>query len=545
MEQEKTCRYRQLKIKQGNILLKLAIPLPVEAVKGLILSPYQKDREADIGYRIPVTKSKKGGQCVFWARIPLKECTFEAPEWSIGCLISEHGKEIEIPCRVANKFMRKGFYLKDQSLRYLTDEGEIYFLLLTSDYTVNVVRRRHCLYDNRKYRLKECAAKILYRISRPYWNRKKIWIFFEKECRTAQDNGYYFFQYCMSEPVRKELQADMYYILDSSSLQAAENFQDPYLKEHLLKFYSWRYMMYLQAADLLISSESKEQAVVWRNRNSFLRDMLAEKPLFFLQHGVIGLKCLPHFQKNRECGCSFFITSSEYEQELVVKYLGYRKEETAVTGLARYDLLQDQSRKTDCPVILVMPTWRDWLDDISADGFLKSDFFRMYHELVTDRGLKTFLEENRIQMDICLHPKAQAYGKYFRTECKNIRFLSYSQVRLNEELMKARLLVTDYSSVAWDMLYMSKPTVFFQFDAQQYLNTHGSYLDFDKELFGRRAQDIPSLVRILKDYQEREYVLETSYEKMKARYFAYHDTHNCERICGALKNYRESERKGK
>ena len=545
MDQEIVCSYRQLKIKKGRILLKMTAPVPADTVAELCLIRYQNTFLKDIIYRIPVKKKQSGSKCIVEAAISLKDLELDVPEWKICCRIYKKGKKIFVPCRVTNKFMRKGFYLKDRSLRYTGNNGEICFLLLTSDYGVNLVHRKHSPYDDLRYRWKECAAKILYSMTRWYWNRKKIWIFFEKECRTAQDNGYYFFKYCISDPVKKEIPADMYYILDVSSPQGAEILNDPDIRTQLLKFYSWRYMMYLQAADLLISSESREQAVVWRNRNSFLRDMLPEKPLFFLQHGVIGLKRLPHFHKDRECGCSLFITSSLYEQDLVVRYLGYRPEETAVTGLARYDLLIDKSDETDHPLILVMPTWREWLDDISEESFLQSDFYRMYRDLSADRRLKELLENTQTEMHICLHPKAQSYGECFRSECKNIRVLSYDQIRLNEELMNARLLITDYSSVAWDMLYLGKPTVFFQFDVENYLNVHGSYLNFEKDLFGRQVKDIDSLVDTLGIYQEKGYAMEKQYEKMKDYYFAYHDTQNRKRIFSVLKKYWENQRKGR
>lgn len=526
MSRENLCVYKQLQIKQGIVRLKLKTFVSERNIRELSLGVFDREKGTGRSIAVPVRKKQTKEGCILEAELDLKMISLDTPEWVITCRIMEQGAETEIPCLVTSRIMRKLFYLKDISLRYISDLDEIYFLLLASDYTVHLVHRKHCRYDDRKYRWKECAAKLWYSATKKWWDKKKIWIFFEKECKTAQDNGYYFYKYCIEH--KKEQDVEMYYILD---------------QEHpdmdVLRFYSWKYMMYLQAADLLVSSESREQAVVWRNRNSFLRDMLAEKPLFFLQHGIIGLKCLPHFHKNRECSCSYFITSSEYERKLVVDYLGYTKEETAVTGLARYDWLEDKSGNESVSYILVMPTWREWLDDISEDGFLESDFFRIYQTWISDIQLRTFLEKSDTVLRICMHPKAQRYISCFHTDCARVEFLSYEKIKLNEELMKAKLLLTDYSSVAWDMLYMNKPVVFFQFDEERYMYEQGAYIDFKTGLFGRQVKDTDTLTETLTFYEQRGYRPERKYEELKNRYFQYHDRNHCRRIYQVLKNYWE------
>lgn len=50
--------------------------------------------------------------------------------------------------------------------------------------------------------------------------------------------------------------------------------------------------------------------------------------------------------------------------------------------------------------------------------------------------------------------------------------------------MRCRMLITDYSSVCWDVLYQDKPSLFYQFDIDKYNEAHGSYIDMDTELFG-------------------------------------------------------------
>ncbi|WP_396133684.1 CDP-glycerol glycerophosphotransferase family protein, partial [Faecalibacillus intestinalis] len=39
---------------------------------------------------------------------------------------------------------------------------------------------------------------------------------------------------------------------------------------------------------------------------------------------------------------------------------------------------------------------------------------------------------------------------------------------IQNQLINCKLLITDYSSVCWDMLFMAKPVLFFQFDIDRY-----------------------------------------------------------------------------
>src|SRR5690606_13622083 len=59
--------------------------------------------------------------------------------------------------------------------------------------------------------------------------------------------------------------------------------------------------------------------------------------------------------------------------------------------------------------------------------------------------------------------------------------------QIHDEIASARLLVTDYSSVAWDFLYMKRPVVFYMFDVEEYLARQGSYIAIPDELFGAFA----------------------------------------------------------
>ena len=74
----------------------------------------------------------------------------------------------------------------------------------------------------------------------------------------AQDNGYYFFKHCMEQDEEAFLNKKIYYIIDKDSPDRSK--VEPY-KNRILDFMSIRHMVYLLAADLIVSSDSRYHAV--------------------------------------------------------------------------------------------------------------------------------------------------------------------------------------------------------------------------------------------------------------------------------------------
>ena len=97
--------------------------------------------------------------------------------------------------------------------------------------------------------------------------------------------------------------------------------------------------------------------------------------------------------------------------------------------------------------------------------------------------------------------------------------------------MQCKLLITDYSSVAWDVYYQGKPVLFYQFDIDTYNEAHGSYLDMDTELFGDRAMTADQLIDLIEKNIAFDFKLEEKYEKLRSGYFKYIDDDNSKRIC--------------
>jgi len=108
---------------------------------------------------------------------------------------------------------------------------------------------------------------------------------------------------------------------------------------------------------------------------------------------------------------------------------------------------------------------------------------------------------------------------------------------VQEYIKEAALLVTDYSSVCWDFLYLEKPVLFYQFDVDEYLAKRGSYLDLRNDLLVEIAYDAETAIKKLKNIVLSGYSM-THYEKdvniLMNKMFRYKDRRNCQRLFEAI-----------
>ena len=107
----------------------------------------------------------------------------------------------------------------------------------------------------------------LYYLFRKRLLRKSICLTYEKYCCMAQDNGFYFFQYCMEHNMEQAMNRKIYFVMDKKAADYKNLL--PY-RDHVIQFMSLKHMIYILAARLLISSDSKAHAYAWRAKESVI-----------------------------------------------------------------------------------------------------------------------------------------------------------------------------------------------------------------------------------------------------------------------------------
>jgi CDP-glycerol glycerophosphotransferase (TagB/SpsB family) len=377
----------------------------------------------------------------------------------------------------------------------------------------------------RQERIAYWVAKLL----TPYFMIRKPWIIYEKNVMGAHDNGFHFFKYLYEQ--KKSVPA--YYVIDPTSPEY-KNLAN--MKDRVIDFMSFKYFLYLYGAKLLISSDTKYHVYNMHRRDSLIGRALEKKKNVFLQHGVNGLKQVPGFHKKRGL-LDYIIAPSQFEKDTItVPKWGYEPNEVAVTGYARWDSYEDKTAQMPFKQIFMMPTWRKWMDGMSRDQFVQTPFYHEYKAFLESPRLKQVLSENNVRLAFFLHPYFKDYVDLFDIDTSIIDRYGYLDVDMGEEIMKSSMMITDYSSVAWDMFYLKKPVAFYQFDRDDYLKTEGAYLDYERDLFGDATFDAEQTVAVIEKYVTNGFVEETQFVQKRDVMLNFVDHDNSKRIFEFLRD---------
>ena len=510
------CHLRYLTMRKGMLNLHLVTDshkygYKPEQVVFRFRSKLQEER-CGYNFEIKTVKIKKDLQYLD-ACLDLKNVDLKSLYWDVVVMFvnPETGERFEAAVSMTRAYRLFTSFLYGGS--YETGNGFFLYPYNTSSKKLAFQFREEGEYDHLGFRVKELTAFAAYYLLKPYWDSRHIQLVYEKFCMMAQDNGYYFFKYCMDHEEEKRQNNHIYYVItkDAPDRKKLDAYQS-----HLVDFMSIRHMIYMIAAELLVSTDTRNHLYAMRQRGSILKRYLRKKPLVFLQHGVTALKKVDFFYgKGKSGSCNLFVVTSDFEKKIVEDYFGYAEDEIVNSGFARWDVLEDKSE--GLREILIMPTWRAWLENVTLEEFKESDYFHNYMALLNSPRFHCFLEKNDLLANFYLHSKFREFIQDFSVESDRIRLIVFGEEPANELMMRCKMLVTDYSSVCWDVFYLDKPVVFFQFDRDKYMEAHGSYLDMDRELFGDCAQDVDGLLTYMERCADDHFVVRPEYEKMQKR----------------------------
>lgn len=451
--------------------------------------------------------------------------------WDLRVVVEKYGTKQLIKLEYKNKTLLKYKFIALNCVCKINSENLI-FPYLGKNGALCFCYKENGEYDTALVKFKEVVVFGIYYFFGSFWRRKNIWLVYEKFSNYAQDNGYFFFKYCM-ENLTDEQKKNIFYVIDKRSPDY-KNVKK--YSKNVIQFMSMKHMMYCLAMRICIASDSKPHLYKWRSTPSFIVNRLNRKKILFLQHGVTALKQVHSlFGKKGSSPMTYFITTGKVEQEIVVNELLYTPETAPITGFARWDALVNKEDKND-RFILVMPTWRSWLEDVSDEEFMQSDYYNRYTALLKSPELSDVLQKGNTRVVFYIHPKFAGYIENFKDlVSENISYIPFGQEPLNELMMKCSMLITDYSSVCWDVYYLDKPVLFYQFDYDKYSVAHGSYINMETSLFGNRSVEEADLIKDIEHFVNNGFVENEKDRIDAAKYFEYRDNNNSKRIYEFLK----------
>ncbi len=354
--------------------------------------------------------------------------------------------------------------------------------------------------------------------------KRDIWIVSENG-DDAKDNGYTFFKYVMD----KEKKQDVYYVVKRDSIYYEK------LKEYsknILYQNSLKHNIYTIAATKYISSQIGSglpfPQIVFNLQKTFIYRFKS----IFLQHGITQnrVQCL----LPNESKVDMFCCAAKDEYNFVTKELCYNEEQVKKTGFCRFDWLKDESEKYN--KILMMFTWRKQFEN-NEEEFVKSDYYLTIQGLLNNERLINFLENQKLELCVCLHDNMMQYKDKFMPSSNRITIVDKTQKSIQELLRECKYLITDYSSIAFDFAYMKKPLQYFQFDYEEFREKHlkEGYWKYD-DGFGKVTTTVEECVNELIKSHENNFAVEQKYIEKSKDFYIFSDDKSSQRTYEEIEN---------
>ena len=356
------------------------------------------------------------------------------------------------------------------------------------------------------------------------YGRKKCWIISEVDF-DARDNGFCFFQFLREK--HKEINA--FYVISKKninykSVKALGNVVEPKSYKHILLFIASK----VKASTLVNGcSPSYFFTKYYLSKHHFTGKNIA------LKHGIFK-NVHPNYFKDK-AHLDLICCGALPEYNFIDKEFGYESNVAQYTGLARFDKLHNITLKK---AILIMPTWRRWLDNIKTCSDFESTFyFQQWNNFINDKAFLEMTEKKGLAVNFYIHPKLNRFKSSFNSMANKVHFLNTEDGEdIQKHLLESILLITDFSSVFFDFAYMKKVAVFYQFDEEKYFHQHYSkgYFDYRKDGFGPVCDTCDALVHEVMKASENNFEIETIYKQRSDYFFPLCDENNCERIFKAI-----------
>ena len=323
-----------------------------------------------------------------------------------------------------------------------------------------------------------------------------------------------------------------YFILDKTYL-GRNDIPNQYQK-NIIDKYSFKHYLYFFTSQTFIGSEALIHALELRASNKKVLNKLdsLDNDYVFLQHGVMYMISLDSesrtfFRPRSSKGSGKYrvVTSSDAEAEHFITLGKHRPEQIIVCGLPKFD---KNKWDEDADKIVIMPTWRPWEYNEMNTVFESTKYYQMMYRIY-----KSIPVKYKDKVIILPHPLVYQVAKEGNFELKNYMMFD---VKYDDILKHTKLLITDYSSIAYDAFYRGCNVIFYWEELQECLEAYGPSTKLMLNE-GNAYGDICYNVEQLKEVIEKNCV-KTQSEKYKLRYqqlVEFHDGHNTDRLIAQLK----------
>ncbi len=363
-------------------------------------------------------------------------------------------------------------------------------------------------------------------------NGKEIWLYCDRE--NIFDNAYQ--QFIHDFEIKDGVQR--YYIIDK--LKDKSKYFSFKHRKYLVEFKSLKHrILFLNAKKVLTSFNSISIISPFGNLPLRWYYDIMDLDIIYLQHGVLHAN-LPFMYTKEKSNVDKVVISSEFERKNFCEIYRFKESDLIYSGMPRFDTIDVTvpAKKK----ILFSPSWRknligEYVDntrELFVDKFLDSPFYKEIHSFLNSKELAEILEEHDLTLDFKNHPIFRDYDKYIKVDNQRI---NVTQEGINMQDYLA--MITDYSSVVFDFVYLSRPIIYFVPDYDQFRAgvTHGYHkLDLPlEEGFGDITLTSAELIESVRKLAENNFEAEPVYKKRMDDFFGERDTKHRDRLYELIK----------
>ena len=227
---------------------------------------------------------------------------------------------------------------------------------------------------------------------------------------------------------------------------------------------------------------------------------------------------------------SFFLVSSTKEYESIFKYpYNYDENVVQLKGLPRYDNLKNIKNKKQ---IIIMPSWRRNLTRKSNEYIQETEYFHRFNSLINnERLIKKAKEQN---YEIIFRPHPNVYNFIELYDKNDYVKIDYEKTKFQVLFNNGSLMITDYSSVAFDFAYLNKPVLYYQYGNDYHFKVEDSFFDYETMGFGEVCKKEDELVDLVIEYMENDCEIKDKYAERIDDFFIFKDKNNCKRVHEAI-----------
>lgn len=319
--------------------------------------------------------------------------------------------------------------------------------------------------------------------------------------------------------------SDVRFVLSEAALQKC-SLEEPYRSSVVVQHSFLHYLHFFRCRTFL-GTEALAHALELRCQSLLVQRKIKSKKntYVFLQHGVMYMVSLDSpqrssFRRSGMKGDPYVVVSSQREAEHFMDLGDFRKEELIVSGLPKFDR---SYMNAGAEKILVMPTWRIWEFNEMRHDPSTTKYARMIERIVG-----AVPADLRDKVVVANHPLF-AGSTFLGGNLQDIG--SYDEL-----LRDVSLLITDYSSIAYDAFYRGANVVFYWEELEECMEHYGGDTHLmltDDTAFGpvcRNGSELASTLEELYGSSQPDAYIDRYREIVE-----FHDGKNTERLLDCLR----------